>query len=310
MELFFWRTAVAEYLQPLVLTLLVALVFVAEDFRLTVTRSPYRVAAGSVVAFLAGISFENIAPALLIYFGLCALRVRRQRNARIGSLLVLAVAYALGWIALMVAPSTRLRIRFFKVMYHVPPMSPSYLASRALDVAHVLLTSTFGLFAVFSCFTLIALLRPRVWTKQFLASLEFVLPGLLSCIILVSAPYTEPRAFDLLWVSMLVSVVWLFCQWESATGSAWPRISVLALAVLAVGMSAGIYGEYVRFGEQANRRFDTIVENIGQPACANGLVVPLVKTNTNPRILNNRDGWFEANLPTVDQYFGCHVLIK
>jgi hypothetical protein len=309
MEMFFWRTAAAEYLQPLVLNLLVALVFVAEDFRLAVTRGPYRVVAAAVPAFLAGMSFENIPPALLIYFGWRVLRVRRQSNEKIWSLILLALAYALGWIALMIAPSTRLRIGYYKAQFHVPEMSFAYLAGRAHDVVGVFRLSSFALLVVFSCCVLIGFLRLRAWRRQFLGSLGFLLPGLLSCASLVFAPYTEPRSFALLWVSMLVCVVWAFCRWETATVSDWRKIPVLALAVLALGMAAGVYGEYARFGEQANRRVDTIVANIGLPACASGLEVPRLRTHASPRILNNRDDWFAGSLPQVDLYFGCHVIV-
>jgi hypothetical protein len=286
MEMFFWRTAAAEYLQPLVLSLLVALLFVAQDFRLAVTRNLYRVAGAAVVAFLAGMSFENIPPAFLIYFGWRVLRLRRQGHGKTWSLISLAVAYALGWIALMIAPSTRLRIGYFNTQYHVPEMSLTYLAGRARDVASVFCSSGWELLVVFSFCLLIGLLRLRARRKQLAASLEFLVPGLLSCACLVFAPYTEPRAFALLWVAMLVWVVRAFCRWETATVSVWPKIAVLALAVLALGMAAGVYGEYARFGEQANRRFDTIVANTGQPACATGLEVPRLRTHASPRILN------------------------
>ena len=310
MEMFFWRTATAEYLQPLVLNLLVALVFVAEDFRLIVTRNPYRVVAGAVVAFLAGMSFENIPPAFLIYFGWRVIRLRLQGNRKIWSLISLAFVYGLGWVALVMAPSTRLRIGYFKALFKVPEMSLAYLAGRAHNVVEVFRLSSLELLVVFSCCLLIGFLRLRAWKKQFPASLEFLLPGLLSCASLVFAPYTEPRSFALLWVSMLVCVVWAFCRLEAAPVSGWRRIPVLALGVLALGMAAGVYGEYARFGEQADRRFDTIVANIGQPACVTGLEIPRLKTYTGPRILNNREEWVAASLPQVDLYFGCHVVIK
>ncbi len=90
MEIFFWRTAAAEYLQPLVLTLLIALVFVAKDFRAAVTYRPYRVVAAGLVAFLAGMSFENVPPALLTYFASCVIRLHRRGDEKIGSLVSLA----------------------------------------------------------------------------------------------------------------------------------------------------------------------------------------------------------------------------
>ncbi len=303
MEMFFWRTAAAEYLQPLVLNLLVALVFVADDFRLTVTRSPYRVAAAAAVALLAGMSFENVPPALLVYFAWRVLRIRRQGGGRIWSLLSLAAVYSLGWIALLMAPSTKLRIAYFNALFHVPMMSFAYLAGRARDVVNVFRLSSFELLVVFSCCLLLGFLRPRAVKKQLLASLEFLLPGLLSCASLAFAPYSEPRSFALLWVAMLVSVVCVFGQWESV------NIPALVLAVLALGAAAGVYGDYARFGEQANRRFDTIVANIGQPACATGLEVPRLRTGASLRILNNRDEWVAASLNQVDHYFGCHVVL-
>ena len=84
---------------------------------------------------------------------------------------------------------------------------------------------------------------------------------------------------------------------------------MIVLALIAMGLGAGIYGAYEGFGEQARRRFDSIVVNSGRPVCVSGLYVPPLITFAEPRILNNRDEW-AANTPEeINRYFGCRVVI-
>src|ERR1700693_6046071 len=310
MEIFFWRTAAAEYLQPLVLTLFIALVFVAKDFRAAVTNHPYRVVAAGVVAFLAGMSFENVPPALLIYFAWRVMRLHRRGDEKISSLVSLASVYALGWITLMAAPSTRARFNFYRMQFGAPVMSLSYLASRARRVLDGLLSSSLELLILFACCVLFRFVERTPSRKRSLSSLEFLFPGLVSFAGAVFAPYTEPRAFLLLWVSMLVYVVWILSEGDAERPSIMRQASVLTLTVVAIGMAASIYGEYAKFGVQANRRFDTIVGNIGREPCATGLEVPRLNSYASPRILNNRDAWVANSLSQVDSYFGCKVIVK
>jgi hypothetical protein len=310
MEIFFWRTAVAEYLQPLVLTLLIALVFVAKDFRAAIIYRPYRVVAAGVVAFLAGMSFENVPPALLIYFAWCVIRIHRRGDEKISSLVSLASAYGLGWIALMAAPSTRVRINFYRMQFGAPVISLSYLASRARSVLDGLLSSSLELLILFACCVLFGFIKPSPSGKRSFSSLEFLFPGLVSLAGAVFAPYTEPRAFILLWVSMLVYVVWSFSEGDAKGFSIMRQASVLTLTIVAIGVAASIYGEYAKFGAQANRRIDTIVANVGREPCARGLDVPRLTSDASPRILNNRDAWVASSLSQVDSYFGCKLILK
>jgi len=50
--------------------------------------------------------------------------------------------------------------------------------------------------------------------------------------------------------------------------------------------------------------------NIDQPACTSSLEVHGIRTDANPRIVNNRDGWFAGNLPQVDRYFDCRLVVR
>ena len=308
LEVFFWRTAVAEYLQPLVLSLLVVLVFIAEDFRLFVVRNARGVIALSLTAFLAGMSLENWPPALLIYFGWRFVCIRRE-GGKLRGLAIIGFAYALGWIALMIAPSTRYRVSYFQTSLHLPPMSLAYLLIRTHYVVAAFVKSGLELGVVFAICALFMVLGLRASGREFPAATELLLPGLLSCASVALAPYVEPRAFALAWVSMLVLIVWVLCHVENMAASPWRRVPVLALAFLALGVATGVYAEYARFGEQVARRFDIILANVGQSACKSGIEVPRLRTYASRRILVNRELPGESNAQ-IDLYFGCRVVIK
>jgi hypothetical protein len=210
----------------------------------------------------------------------------------------------------MAAPSTRVRFNFYRMQFGAPVISLSYLASRARSVLDGLLSSSLELLILFACCVLFGVLKPIPSGKRNLSSLEFLFPGLVSLAGAVFAPYTEPRAFILLWVSMLVYVVWIFSEGSAEGPSIMRQASVLTLTIVAIGVAAGIYGEYAKFAAQANRRIDTIVANVGREPCARGLEVPRLNSDASPRILNNRDAWVANSLSQVDSYFGCKVIVK
>ncbi len=310
MEIFFWRTATAEYLQPLVLTLLLSLVFVAKDFRAIVMGRSYSFVAVAIVAFLAGLSFENVPPALLAFFGWRLMRIRHEGGEKLRNPGALVCVYALGWIALMVFPSTRFRFNYYQAQFHSPAMSVAYLVGRANRSVDILLSSSPELLILFTCCVLVGVLKPSLSGRRSLDTVEFLFPGIVSFAGTVVAPYTEPRAFSLLWVVMLIYVVWTFCQGDAAVHSITRKVSALVLPILALGMAAGVYGEYAKFGAEADRRIDTIVASTGREACLKGIEVPRLTTDASPRILNNRDEWVVGNYSQVNAYFGCKVIVK
>src|SRR5688572_27539073 len=113
LEVFFWRTTAAGYLQPLVLTLLFLLPF----YSLPSCRFFLGSWRGSVIFFvlglLCGLSFENIPPALLPYMVLITYRHLTEKtdfSARLG---MATLFYFLGWVLLMIAPSTAARTAYY-----------------------------------------------------------------------------------------------------------------------------------------------------------------------------------------------------
>jgi len=133
LEMFFWETAAAGYLQPLVLTLIVLAPFFFPEVRARVSASRGAAAAFATTAVLAGASFENVGPAVALTMAGAAVLARRHDPTAARRLVLVAAGYTLGWLALMLAPSTATRVHYYRETFHIEPLSLEYLVRRSLD---------------------------------------------------------------------------------------------------------------------------------------------------------------------------------
>jgi len=310
MEIFFWRTAAAEYLQPLVLTLLLVMAFVIPDFRRVLVRNHLLMVLILICAVLAGASFENTPPAILVCLLPYLVFLWRHGGEGVKQLAAAALAYTTGWVLLMVAPSTHIRSAYYHTALHLPELSPSVALARISDSWRELFLSSPELLLVFlGCATAAGLMRKRL-IITFPSPGWLLVSGVLSFQAVSLAPYTDARSFVFLWATLLVFVVSFFSSLESAGYARTCRVTVFTLGLAALAFGTGVYGEYARFADQANRRIETILETKGARPCITGLALPVLTTQATPRILANRDAWVIGNLDQVDAYFGCKVLIN
>ena len=86
----------------------------------------------------------------------------RRSGGRIGRLIFIASAYAVGWITLMVAPATRVRVAYYKILFHTPVMSLGNFSNRLYHVVGTLGRTTIELEIIFYGCWLLALRFTRV----------------------------------------------------------------------------------------------------------------------------------------------------
>ena len=92
MEMFFWGTVNAGYLQPIVLTLVCIYLYRSDEAIYNLVRSKLLLVAATLVSFLAGISFENTPIAVIFYMAISLLVVKTKNFNRLALLPILSMA--------------------------------------------------------------------------------------------------------------------------------------------------------------------------------------------------------------------------
>ena len=303
MEVFFWRTANAAYLQPMLLTLLCLWCY-ADPVRLkaTVARAS-RLALLCVAAFLVGLSFENVPLAILPYMLLAIwLMGEPQQRLRAG---LPPMALLAGWALLITAPSTAIRRAFYGQAYGIHGISFDYLLSRASDVSLVFLTSSALLAAVAAlCWVWLIWRSPGQRWQLLLPQL----PAWLVVASVVMAPYTEPRAFLLAWVIWMAGVVEVLFRLQQR----FVAVRVVLIPALAMCLVFPLYAlrYYQDFNARVTARNQDIQRRAAGPACQQGINVPLISTVYPYRYLNNRDDWTRSAPQFMARYYGCKVVVQ
>ena len=302
MEVFFWGTGSAEYLQPLILCLFCLRAYSSNRRLEQLEASPLQTIAVTLGASLAGLSFENVPVAIIGYMAF-SLVIRGRKMISYRSLLPI-FGMGLGWLALVTAPSTSHRRVFYREMYKVKGYSIEYFIERAGDVTQSFLTTSWPLAALSALAALITLL----YSDDRKRYTGLILVAILIVMSLIAAPYTEPRAFILPWAIMFATVI---SGLELLTRK--HRVLGLILGVVAI---AGVYfslkaaSYYTNFARLSNERHYYIEAQVHTPACKHGIEVTAVDDYYPYRYINNRNNWYRANPAYVSQFYGCKVIIR
>jgi len=182
--------------------------FFFPEIRTPVAASRRGVALLAIAAALTGAAFENLGAGIALGMAGASIVAHRSDRSSARRLGIVALCYALGWIALVAAPSTAARAQYYRDAFSIPPLSAAYLAKRALDVGHVLATSTGGLAITTTAAAAFALclgVRARDLVLRRHAALALAVAP--SIPIVALAPYTEARSFAGLWMLLLVLAV-------------------------------------------------------------------------------------------------------
>ena len=302
MELFFWSTANAGYLQPLVLFLVCIYFYRNEQAVSQLNQSLARVCLVSVVALFAGLSFETVPIAVLAYLALtlffCKEKLITWRTS------APLVAMATGWAVLVAAPSTFLRRAYYANVYKTDGYSVEYLLTRAADVLDVFQRTTKPLF-IFYVVASFYLARRRELRKPLFF---FFVTSMLTIFSISAAPYTEPRAFSLAWALMFMVVLAALFELMKC----YKKVR-LVLPLVLVGMlyfPFKTYSLYSRFASEMNARDAMIRSRISAGECKQGITVKPITTQYKYRYLLNRDEWYKASGNQVGVYYDCKVIVE
>ncbi|KAF0813635.1 hypothetical protein IGB42_01986 [Andreprevotia sp. IGB-42] len=301
-EVFFWRTVHAGYLQPVMISLLCLFFYRDDEAIASFVASKARLALVSIVALLAGLSFENTAVGILIYM-LVSFWWLKNKRANLLALLPMAALTA-GWLLLITAPSTAVRRAYYLKSIGVGSTDLVYYLGRLYNVQGRFFSTTSPLF-IAALIAGVFLWRRVDDRKRFFLML---LPALLVSGSVVAAPYTEARAFLLAWAIMLGLVVEGIYQ----ALQQYPRARIPALLLFTLGLAFPLhtYPLYVDFASKVNARDAAIKQLAGTPACARQTTFALIRDDYRYKYLNNRDVWVRDTPEFMRAYYRCDVVFE
>lgn len=302
MELFFWSTANAGYLQPLVLFLVCIYFYRNERAVSRLNQSAGLVGVVCFTAFFAGLSFETVPLAVLAYMSL-TLFFCKEKLITLKTVLPLA-AMALGWALLITAPSTYIRRAYYAAAYKTNGYSADYLLVRLNDVVDVFYTTTTPLLVTYSIATIYLARRKELRKPLFF----FLITGILTILSVSAAPYTEPRAFSLAWALMyMVTLAGLF----DLVAQHWlAKLLVVPVLVGILYFPFNAYFLYSQFAGEMNDRDAVIRYKVDAGECSQGITVKSITTKYQYRYLLNRDEWYKNTADQVGHYYNCKIIVK
>lgn len=306
LEVFFWKTANAAYLQPLLLYLVCILAYRDDQYIKRWVSRKFIVIGVSVAAFLAGFSFENVSVAVAIYMVIALLLTKEWK--RLWPAFLPIISMLAGWLMLLTAPSTQHRREYYRQAFGIENADLAYYVQRGLEVCDVFFHTSGGLFAasLIAIGYLIYLHRTEI-RRYNLRTFLTVVPAILVVGSLIMAPYTEPRAFLLAWALMFAVVV--EAVYQAGMRNQLARWALLAALLASLGYGVKTWWIYQDISQAFLSREDFIIENTSEPACKNGLSITPLVFDYSYRYFNNRDGWYMQNLAVINRYYGCRLII-
>lgn len=293
-ELITWKTILAGYTVPLIITLYVSTVFLAKETMITVVMSKPRLLFFVSLAFLAGVSFENV-PVAIVVFMLLSLTFNKMLKS---SLTLAPLACLIGWALLMSAPSTANRVALYKKMYGFKGFSIDYFINRTLDVLLNFYNTTIWLFVI-SAICLLTLIAYKKITKEIVF---LIIAALMVVGSMVVSPYTEPRSFALAWCVMIAVVTRAIFNFATITTKA-----AVIFGIIGVATSLNLFSITLNFNNLMTERESYILSNLGKSSCKEGLFVSTPHSVNDYRFINNRDIWYFNNISQISKYYECNL---
>jgi len=303
MEVFFWGTANAGYLQPMLLLLTCMYLYRNENSLSRLRESRYLSAAVVILAFLGGLSFENSPVAVMVYM---ALSIIFQGRQFISFWTVAPIAsMALGWVLLVSAPSTAHRVQYYRDALGLDGYSIHYLLARFFNVVTAFSSTALPLLAAafVSCVYLFIKRKYRLQLSLMLFT------ALLVVVSVTAASYTDPRASILAWALLFaIAMAGLF---ECISNGRIPEYLLIGTCVLALYFPLTAQATYADFANLMNAREAHIIGEQNGGDCAEGITVDRVSKQYPYKYLNNRDVWYAGNATGfISNYYHCKVIVK
>lgn len=297
MEVFFWKTANSEYLQPMILVIATAMAYSKEETLNRLTSRKLTFITYLVVCLLSGLSFENVPLALSV--ALILLCVVENRKGICNYLPIISIMT--GWTLLMLAPSTKIRKAYYDSTINKGSDLAAYYVSRFVDVCAKFFetTSVLLVIAIAACCYLQKKGKLTAYHYSMIAASVLVVGSMMA------SPYTEPRGFLFAWCVMFSFVAYAISELIESVKTR----NILAVPfVLSLLFGLYTFNIYSEVGFKSNEREAKILSSYGTKECETGIKVSHLNTDAGYRYINNRDDWFMFNMTNKPNYFYSCIL--
>ena len=271
-EVFFWRTGSTNYLWSICILLTFSYpvwCLCYGNHRDVIQNSPYKTCLLTVLGFFAGMTNENTIPVFLALY-VFAIVSCKKRGEKIPVWLYSSfLSLASGYLLLLKAPSTTIRVAWYRTAYGLQETSLLDHLRKAPTVIVRFFHDNTALIILSSVCILTAIVlefrkKSNANTKQEKMRMEpfaLLLLSSLSCGALIMSPYIETRSFLLPDFLMTVCIVYYSERCLSAVGK--KPLWILAACVLVAGVSIcslhiyRVYSDYNTFCAQRDAEIAT-----------------------------------------------------
>ncbi|WP_152989162.1 DUF6056 family protein [Pseudomonas citronellolis] len=297
MEVFFWKTANAGYLQPMALTFLILFPWLHRPVLIKISQSFSLLFIYSILCLLVGLSFENVPIAVALTMFVIFLLYEKDKRR----LIIPILSVTCGWIILLTAPSTIYRVQYYRTALKSPDISLDYLIERAIEVCTVFFQTSWLIFslALISVIYLGAIKRINLRISIIIISSILVVGSM------CTSPYTEARGFLYAWCVMYSVICTATYQLIKKSQSSQPII--LFLYFVSVCYATNTFSIYKNHAARLNARTNYIIDHIGREPCISGVKIRILNDEHGYKYINNRDEWFFYNMINTNKYFGCKI---
>nr|WP_128755128.1 DUF6056 family protein [Pantoea vagans] len=297
MEVFFWKTANSEYLQPMILVMATAFAYSKKERLERLKSRKLTFGTYLVVCLLSGLSFENVPLALSV--ALLLLCVVENRKGISNYLPIISIMT--GWTILMLAPSTKIRKAYYDSTINKGSDFAAYYISRFVDVCAKFFetTSVMLVIAIAACCYLQKKGKLTAYHYSMIAASILVVGSMMA------SPYTEPRGFLFAWCVMFSFVAYAISELIQPVKT---KNTLVAPFILSLFFGLYTFNIYSEVSFKSNEREAKILSAYGTKECETGVKVSHLNTDAGYRYINNRDDWFMFNMTNKPNYFYSCIL--
>ncbi|MEN4927947.1 DUF6056 family protein [Erwinia billingiae] len=296
MEVFFWKTANSEYLQTMLLIMIVAIPYAKRHSIEEMKKNRKLYIAYLIVCFLAGMSFENVPFSVAISFlTLCVWEKRKNITNYLPIMFLLG-----GWLCLITAHSTSIRRNYYANTIQSNSNPIIHYTERFKDIVSTFF-DTSSLLLALSIISLIYLSRLKLISKYHIA---LIIASVLVVGSMLASPYTEARSFLFAWCVMF-SIICYACTIALIEF----KIKNLLTLILLISTCFGIYTFHIysSYGNKMAEREIGIINALGTEKCNNGYKIKLIMDDHGYRYINNRDEWYYNQVTSSRNYYDCNI---
>lgn len=314
-EIFFWKTGSTNYLWAICLLLTFALplrFYIGAECIDIIGNSKAKQLLFTFLGFFAGVTNENTVGTFWLLYLFVVFISFVQKKSLPHWIYSTFLSYTAGFVYMLKAPSTAIRMAYYKSAYNIGSLTLKDYLNRATAIIFSFFSANYAYVLICLIFLLISFYinekNHAVDRLHFSESLLFLLLSSLSCGALILSPYIELRAFLLTDFMLLVCISYHLNYIISYASKMLQKIFYGAGFLTAVCFfmtASSIYNEYCNYYSFCKTREQSILQS------SDAVVSWEVYHGTiASRTLNTREDYLQYNTEYLERYYGKRISIN